>query len=126
MIILYLFFYILLCTAFAYNSIYWIFISVLSFHICFVFSILYQYLKYKYTNYWLFLWNQRTILKPCMYTESVKKYYNSSCIICLDSFESDEMIYELNCECHSLYHYQCIGTWLKQKNKCPLCKYKLY
>jgi len=48
---------------------------------------------------------------------------NSDCSICLETFDSKEMVCRLNCKHY--YHLNCIYTWLthqNSKNLCPLCK----
>ena len=45
---------------------------------------------------------------------------HDNCIICIDKFEINNEIITLDCS--HFYHENCIITWFKQKNVCPLCK----
>ncbi|GAB2279661.1 hypothetical protein Dimus_014306 [Dionaea muscipula] len=42
------------------------------------------------------------------------------CTICLDDFRKGQNVGTL--ECGHKFHFQCIKTWLMQKNSCPICK----
>jgi hypothetical protein len=42
------------------------------------------------------------------------------CIICMDSFERDELLHLL--KCNHYFHAKCIRRWLKKNNTCPHCK----
>lgn len=54
-------------------------------------------------------------------TENVGK--SSRCTICLDGFMSD--IHVKCMPCLHLFHEDCIVTWLKQCNSCPVCRFEL-
>ena len=47
-------------------------------------------------------------------------YLESSCPICFDSFEADEIIRALSCK-HT-FHRHCIGEWLGKSSRCPICR----
>jgi hypothetical protein len=58
--------------------------------------------------------------KFCYYYIPDKVYSPDQCCICYDDFEGDKILFDYpNCK-HS-YHFDCIGTWLKTKMKCPMC-----
>ena len=46
-----------------------------------------------------------------------------NCIICLEDFKNKDKAIIL--PCIHLFHKNCINNWLKAKNKCPICKFKL-
>ncbi|EGG21657.1 hypothetical protein DFA_01543 [Cavenderia fasciculata] len=50
--------------------------------------------------------------------------HDQRCLICLEDFNESESLKELP-KCHHIYHPQCIDIWLRNKNKCPLCKVEL-
>jgi len=41
------------------------------------------------------------------------------CRICLSEFEDDEVI--LHLRCGHIYHELCATTWLRRRNRCPVC-----
>jgi hypothetical protein len=45
------------------------------------------------------------------------------CVICLEDFKKGDKTIAL--PCIHLFHTICIRNWLKTKNSCPLCKFKL-
>ena len=45
------------------------------------------------------------------------------CTICLERFKEGENIRRL--ECLHIYHINCIKNWLKNKDQCPVCKFKV-
>lgn len=42
------------------------------------------------------------------------------CPICQCEFEFNEIVIELRCR--HIYHEECILSWLKDENTCPICK----
>ena len=52
--------------------------------------------------------------------EILEKIENKQCLICLDNYEVEENLCYL--PCFHLFHSDCIKTWIKKSNKCPLCK----
>ena len=46
-----------------------------------------------------------------------------NCVICLEDFKNKDKAIIL--PCIHLFHKNCINNWLKAKNKCPICKFKL-
>jgi hypothetical protein len=46
-----------------------------------------------------------------------------NCVICLEDFKSGEKATLLPCV--HLFHKNCIKSWLKSKNMCPICKFEL-
>ena len=48
---------------------------------------------------------------------------NNNCIICLNDFEIGDNVTSL--PCLHVYHTDCIKSWLKSKNHCPICKYTI-
>jgi len=45
------------------------------------------------------------------------------CTICKDEFKLDELVTQLPCS--HLFHSECVTTWLKMHNQCPVCRYEL-
>ena len=52
--------------------------------------------------------------------EILDKIENKQCLICLSNYEIEENLCYL--PCFHLFHSDCIRTWVKKSNKCPLCK----
>lgn len=46
---------------------------------------------------------------------------HEACEICMDKFNDDSVLVKLSCD-HVDVHEECIVTWLKQSNKCPICR----
>ena len=46
-----------------------------------------------------------------------------NCVICLEDFKNHDKAIIL--PCIHLFHKNCIKNWLKKKNTCPICKFKL-
>ena len=46
-----------------------------------------------------------------------------NCVICLEDFKNREKATIL--PCIHLFHKNCIKSWLKKNNSCPICKFKL-
>ena len=46
-----------------------------------------------------------------------------NCVICLEDFKNKDKAIIL--PCIHLFHKNCINNWLKTKNICPICKFKL-
>ena len=51
------------------------------------------------------------------------RYKGLTCNICLNQFELDECVVELDCK-HG-FHENCIIHWLKMNNTCPVCRSEL-
>ncbi|ESN93438.1 hypothetical protein HELRODRAFT_180977 [Helobdella robusta] len=54
------------------------------------------------------------------------KFKYHGCQICLEEFRHLSFVCQLNCQ--HVFHYHCLGTWMKEKkkcrrdvNKCPIC-----
>lgn len=47
----------------------------------------------------------------------------SDCSICLDTYESKEFMF---LPCTHRFHIQCIGKWMHIKERCPLCKTRVF
>jgi len=52
------------------------------------------------------------------------KTYNECCI-CFVEFNADSMITPLPCNIKHYFHTDCIESWLKTKQECPLCRQKV-
>ncbi|MED6216180.1 hypothetical protein PIB30_005059 [Stylosanthes scabra] len=62
------------------------------------------------------------ILKfPSLKFKSKKMYNISSCSICFQDFEEEELIRILP-KCGHIFHLQCIDKWLIQQGSCPMCR----
>jgi len=56
----------------------------------------------------------------------IKKYTKikeRKCSICLVKYKSSDIIKEFPCK--HIYHKKCILKWIKNSNRCPLCKYDM-
>ena len=56
----------------------------------------------------------------------VKKYSiikENKCPICLQNYKGVDIIKEFPCK--HIFHKNCILKWIKNSNKCPLCKYDI-
>ena len=49
---------------------------------------------------------------------------DETCTICLDNYEKNDEITEL--DCGHIYHYKCIYQWVQSKKSCPLCRFQLF
>ena len=58
------------------------------------------------------------IKNPRKLSENKKK-----CLICLENFKKGDNSIVL--PCIHIFHSECIKTWMKKKNSCPLCKNKI-
>lgn len=66
------------------------------------------------------------IASKCVVTEEMEKQFGDDgvdCLICKCEFEKDEILTSL--KCHHKFHDDCIVTWFKFNNACPLCKQTL-
>ena len=54
---------------------------------------------------------------------NINNYKNITCNICLDNFEIGNLLRIL--ECNHEFHENCIITWLKSNNTCPVCRHEL-
>jgi hypothetical protein len=48
---------------------------------------------------------------------------NNNCVICLGDFEKGDSVTTLPCA--HMFHTDCIKTWLKSNNHCPVCKFEI-
>ena len=55
--------------------------------------------------------------------ENYNKYKDITCNICLEGFNEGNILRVL--ECNHEFHENCIITWLKQRNTCPICRHEL-
>mmetsp|Transcript_57768 Transcript_57768/g.79322 ORF Transcript_57768/g.79322 Transcript_57768/m.79322 type:complete len:91 (+) Transcript_57768:135-407(+) len=46
--------------------------------------------------------------------------YDSSCAICLEEYDSNSQVTQLNC--NHVFHTECIKEWAKTNNICPYCR----
>ena len=54
---------------------------------------------------------------------NLSNYKNITCNICLENFEVGNVLRIL--ECNHEFHENCIITWLKSNNTCPICRHEL-
>ncbi len=60
-------------------------------------------------------------ISSCKLTEEMeKKFKETICSVCQDSFKKDEVCCRLSCD--HLYHIKCIEPWFKKCNTCPDCR----
>jgi hypothetical protein len=53
---------------------------------------------------------------------SVEWEKSSECSICLQAYESNDLLVRLPCHERHCFHVECIREWLKRQNACPLCQ----
>ena len=46
-----------------------------------------------------------------------------NCVICMEDFKNGDK--STNLPCLHMFHTNCIQSWLKKQNTCPICKFKL-
>ena len=46
-----------------------------------------------------------------------------NCVICMEDFKAGDT--STNLPCLHMFHTNCIQSWLKKQNTCPICKFKL-
>lgn len=56
-------------------------------------------------------------------TENIEDYNKETCIICADDFLIGNKLISLSCS--HFFHDQCIITWLRKRNQCPVCRKEL-
>jgi hypothetical protein len=53
---------------------------------------------------------------------SIKQFRKPECTICLSEFEAGEMLcWAKTDQCNHVFHFACIGEWLKDHDECPMC-----
>ena len=62
-------------------------------------------------------------LLPSSVLNEKKEGNNNECVICLEEYDRGESITTL--PCLHLFHTDCIRSWLKSNNNCPVCKYEI-
>ena len=60
---------------------------------------------------------------PSSVVNENKEGENNNCVICLGDFEIGESVTTL--PCLHRFHTECIKTWLKSNNHCPVCKFEI-
>ena len=55
--------------------------------------------------------------------ENINKFKDITCNICLEGFGIGNIVRVL--ECNHEFHENCIITWLKTRNTCPVCRHEL-
>ena len=62
-------------------------------------------------------------LLPSTIINEKKEGENNNCIICLEEFDIGDSVTTLPCV--HLFHTDCIKSWLKSQNHCPICKFEI-
>ena len=55
--------------------------------------------------------------------DNINKFKDITCNICLEGFQKGNILRVL--ECNHEFHENCIITWLKSRNTCPVCRHEL-
>jgi hypothetical protein len=58
-------------------------------------------------------------LRTKLYHDATSTTEEQSCTICLGPLQEGMRVGSLSC--HHDFHVDCLKTWLKRKNHCPLC-----
>jgi len=58
------------------------------------------------------------------YIIKYEKRNEKVCSICLNEFKEEEILIRFSCKQH-IFHKNCLCTWLKNSDICPLCKKSL-
>ena len=58
------------------------------------------------------------------YIIKYEKRNEKTCSICLNEFKDEEILIRFSCKEH-IFHKNCLCTWLKNSDICPLCKKSL-
>jgi hypothetical protein len=98
----------------------WSFIFVYSY-----FSLIHSFMKLAMEEIKYPEWNKELL---DIFTKSVQFNNNmtkTDCSICMENFENNEDLCEINCNCNSVYHKECIIQWFEKKCSCPLCRKSL-
>jgi hypothetical protein len=71
----------------------------------------------------LFLINKFVTHSYSAYNLSDKKL-PENCEICIENFKSypEKLIGEVTCSSKHIFHVECLNSWLKRQNACPICK----
>jgi hypothetical protein len=56
-------------------------------------------------------------LKKAEYKNTINKYEQTECVICIERYEPDDDVYIL--PCHHIYHIKCFSESIK---RCPMCR----
>lgn len=65
--------------------------------------------------------DQMKNLKIIPYKELNISSYNT-CPICLEPYQDDDEVHQIE-SCQHLFHSQCLLSWCKGHNTCPLCRH---
>ena len=69
-------------------------------------------------------------IKGIQYKNVIDKNNRNNCVICLENFEDEDEVIEMNC--FHLFHYECIKKWflpsnsVNINNSCPECRKELF
>jgi hypothetical protein len=53
---------------------------------------------------------------------SAEELSSPECSICLQTYETNDLLLRLPCHARHCFHADCIREWLKRQNACPLCQ----
>lgn len=54
---------------------------------------------------------------------AVKSGGGAECVICREEMREGRDVCEL--PCHHLFHWMCVLPWLRKRNTCPCCRFRL-
>jgi hypothetical protein len=62
-------------------------------------------------------------LQTFSFTAKIAEELSSpECSICLQTYETNDLLLRLPCHARHCFHVDCIREWLKRQNACPLCQ----
>jgi len=79
-------------------------------------------LKYILSIHNMFLYQrfkEKCLNKSDIQEYKIKLIKEGECLICLESFQVDEVVTIINC--NHKYHTHCLYSWFEKKQTCPLC-----
>ena len=68
---------------------------------------------------------QDFVSKKARNYETEKDKEVDSCVICLEEFNDQSQVAELNCSNKHIFHVNCLQEWVAKYDVCPMCREKV-